>query len=95
MNATAAAAALAAATTPADLADLNDWAVNTIRRSGLFVRCMYPSDAARAQEAMVRGERARVAGKTLEEYLRTSRSGSPYRLNRKTRIAVYVLLATR
>lgn len=90
MNATAATAALAAATTPAARADLNDWAVNTIRRewhkSGRLVI---------DREAMVHGEIARVADRSLVEYTRVSRSGSPYRLNRKTRIAVYVLLATR
>jgi hypothetical protein len=87
MTRTEAAAALAAATTPEALADLNDWAVNTIRDN---------YDAPRAVRAdMVRGEITRVEGKTLAEYLRTSRSGSPYRLNRKIKVAVYVLLATR
>mgnify|MGYP003652851800 CR=1 FL=1 len=80
-------AALNAATTPAARAELNDWAVNTIRAN---------YEAPRAIQAqMLRGEIARVKGKTLAEYLRTNRTGSPYRLNRKTKRAVYVLLATR
>ena len=81
------AAALAAATTPAAIADLNDWAVNTIRESFAQPRAVAAD--------MVRREIATCEGKTLAEYLRTNRSGSVYRINRKTRIAVFALLRTR
>ena len=84
MNKSQANTALAAATTPAEIADLNDWAVNTIREH-------FNGD----HSAMVRAEIERTTGKTLLEYLRTNRAGSPHRLNRKTKIAVYVLIATR
>ena len=81
------AAALETATTAEDRADLNDWAVNTIRESFAKPRA-YAAD-------MVRREIPTCEGLTLAEYLRVNRSGSVYRLNRKTRIAVYTLLVTR
>ena len=84
MNKTQATSALAAATTPAEIADLNDWAVNTIRDN-------YQGDSA----AMVQGEIGRANGKTLQEYLKANRAGSPHLISRRLKIAVYVLLATR
>ncbi len=90
MNTTTATAAIKAATTEAARADLNDWAVNTIRRewhkSGRLVI---------EREAMLREEAQRVKGLSLEEYKRVNRSGSAFLLSRKLRIAVYVLFATR
>ena len=90
MNSTAAASALAAATTSADRADLNDWAVNTIRRewhkSGRLVI---------EREAMLLEEVERAKGLSLEEYKSANRSGSRFLLSRKLRVAIYVLIATR
>ena len=80
-------AALGAAKTEADRADLNDWAVNTVRAN-------WPEHRA-VQADMVRKEVAHCEGKTLMEYVRCNRAGAKYRLNRATRVGVYVLLATR
>jgi hypothetical protein len=87
MNTATATAAIKAATTKAARADLNDWAVNTIREN-------FKGSKAEAV-AMIREEAARADGLSLEEYKRANRSGSAFLLSRKLRIAVYVLLATR
>ena len=86
-TATKIAAEIAAATTPEARADLNDWAVNTIRES-------FRGSRAHAAD-MVRREIPTCEGLTLAEYVRANRSGSVYRINRKTRIAVYALLSSR
>jgi len=71
------------------LVGLNDWAVNTVRE---YARAN-GYDAAE----LVAEEAARItAGQmNLDAYMTCSRAGSYRRLNRKVRVAVYAVFATR
>ena len=85
--------ALAANPSAADLADLNDCAVCTLRemRGGILAGVNLERLAQEESNRMHAG--GRLAGWT--EYKRASRAGAAVRLNRRARFALWVLVTTR
>jgi hypothetical protein len=74
----------------ARLVDLNDWAVNELRDM------VHAGTISKNLGALVAGEVPRVnAARTCYDYLKCSRSGSFFRLNRKARRFIYIAVKTR
>jgi len=73
----------------ADLIDLNDWAVNTVRE--------YARGRGYNATALVAEETSRIDRESLNlaGYLTTRRTGSRFCLTRVTRRAVFAIVATR
>ena len=73
----------------ATLIDLNDWAVNTVREYA------HANDYNPVSILTEEGQRIVADRLNLDGYLKISRRGSYIRLNRKIRVAVYAVFATR
>jgi hypothetical protein len=92
-----------ALTDPETRADVSDWGVNTFRdlwRSNIFpayVEARTPDFDSRAlQKQLLEEEFARIkkGNLDLKGYIRASRAGSPFRLSRKSRIAIWAHYAS-
>lgn len=91
MNTATAAAFLASLGTASltDIAEANDWAVNTVR--DYCGERDYNAAALVAEES----RRIRVEGLDLAGYIKARRVGSYFRITRVVRLAIFVAIATR